>query len=83
MTLNELFDRISNLRAAVIGDHCLVGAGSVVTGGSRFPQDSLILGAPAKLVRPLTPEQIEGMASSAAQYVDKAARYRSGLRRID
>jgi len=71
------------LNGAVIGKHCLVGAGALVTEGKHFPDGSMILGSPAKVVRQLTPEQIEGLRRSAANYVQNARRFRAGLRRID
>lgn len=70
------------LDGARIGRNCLVGAGSLVTSGKSFPDGSLIMGSPARLVRPLTPEQIEGLARSAQHYVENARRYRESLRRI-
>lgn len=64
------------LNGARIGRHCMVGAGSLVTEGKEFPDGALIMGSPAKLVRMLTPAQIEGMAASAAGYVEKARAHR-------
>jgi len=57
------------LNGAKIGKNCLVGAGSLVTEGKEFPDGSMILGSPAKVVRQLTPEQIEGLRRSAQHYV--------------
>ncbi|MDL2337252.1 MAG: gamma carbonic anhydrase family protein [Pseudomonadota bacterium] len=71
------------LNRARIGRSCLVAAGAVVTEGKEFPDGWLIMGAPAQAVRPLTPEQIEGLARSAASYVENARRFRDGLVRID
>ena len=71
------------LNGARIGRHCLVGAGSLVTEGKEFPDGSMILGSPAKAVRQLTPEQIEGLRLSAQHYVDNARRFRAGLRKLD
>ena len=68
------------LNGARIGRHCLVGAGSLVTEGKVFPDGSMILGSPAKVVRQLTPEQIEGLRRSAAHYIDNARRHRAGLK---
>ena len=48
------------LNNARIGRSCLVGAGALVTEGKEFPDGSLIVGSPARAVRALTPEQIEG-----------------------
>jgi carbonic anhydrase/acetyltransferase-like protein (isoleucine patch superfamily) len=71
------------LNGAKIGRHCLVGAGALVTEGKEFPDGSLILGSPAKAVRPLTLEQIEVIKESAERYVANAQRHRKGARRID
>ena len=70
------------LNGARIGRHCLVGAGSLVTEGKEFPDGSLIMGSPAKVVRTLTPEQIEGLRQSAAHYVQNARRFRQTLKKI-
>lgn len=67
------------LNGAVIGRHCLVGAGSLVTEGKVFPEGSLIVGRPAKVVRPLTGEQIAALRQSAERYVANARRYAAGL----
>jgi carbonic anhydrase/acetyltransferase-like protein (isoleucine patch superfamily) len=66
----------------VIGKNCLVGAGALVTEGKTFPDGSMILGSPAKAVRQLTPEQIEGLQRIAQGYVQNAERYRRGLKKI-
>jgi len=71
------------LNGAKIGKHCLVGAGSLVTEGKEFPDGSLILGSPAKVVRQLTPEQIEGLRASARHYVENAQRFRHTLKKLD
>lgn len=71
------------LNGAVIGKNCLVGAGALVTEGSKFDDGLLILGTPAKAVRPLTPEQIARLQNGSAHYVESAQRFRKGLKRID
>ena len=70
------------LNGAKIGRNCLVGAGALVTEGKEFPDGSMILGSPAKAVRQLSPEQIEGLRNSARHYVENARRYRAGLRKL-
>ena len=70
------------LNGARIGKNCLVGAGALVTEGKEFPDGSMILGSPAKVVRQLTPEQIEGLRQSAQHYIGNASRYRQGLKKI-
>lgn len=70
------------LNGARIGRNCIVGAGALVTEGKSFPDGSLIVGAPAKVVRELTPEQMAGLKASAAHYVNNGRRYRAGLKKI-
>ncbi len=70
------------LNGARIGRNCLVGAGALVTEGKAFADGSMILGSPAKAVRDLTPEQIEGLRKSAQGYMENAGRFRRELRRI-
>ena len=70
------------LNGARIGRNCLVGAGALVTEGKEFPDGSMIIGSPAKAVRQLTPEQIEGLRSSARHYRENAQRFRNGLKKI-
>lgn len=71
------------LNGARIGKHCLVGARSLVTEGKEFPDGSLILGSPAKVVRQLTPEQIAILQRSAEHYMANARRYQAGLKKVD
>ena len=67
------------LNGARIGKSCLVGAGSLVTENKEFPDGSMIMGSPAKVVRQLTPEQIQSLDASAQHYIDNACRFRTGL----
>jgi carbonic anhydrase/acetyltransferase-like protein (isoleucine patch superfamily) len=70
------------LNGAKIGRNCLVGAGAVVTEGKAFPDNSLILGAPAKVVREISPEQAERLRHGALHYVENAQRHRTMLKKI-
>jgi carbonic anhydrase/acetyltransferase-like protein (isoleucine patch superfamily) len=70
------------LNGARIGRNCLVGAGALITEGKEFPDGSMILGSPAKVVRALSPEQIDGLRHIADHYVENARRFGAGLRRI-
>ena len=70
------------LNGAKIGRGCLVGAGAVVTEGKEFPDNVLILGAPAKAVRAITPEQAERLRLTAWHYVENAERHRTLLKKI-
>ena len=68
------------LNGAFLGPECLVGAGALITEGKRFEEGGLIVGSPARLVRPLTDPEKAALRLSAAHYAKKAARYASGLK---
>ena len=70
------------LNGAVIGKGCLVGAGAIVTEKKVFPDRSLILGAPAKVVRELTPEDAERMARGADVYSERGGRFKTALVKV-
>lgn len=61
---------------AKIGKNCMVGAGAVVTGKLDAPDGSLVLGNPAKVVRPLTEEEIAGLRKNAEHYAELKEMYR-------
>ncbi|PVX29101.1 gamma carbonic anhydrase family protein [Sphingomonas pokkalii] len=71
------------LNRAVIGPDCLVGAGALVTEGKEFPAGHLIVGSPARAVRPLDDAQKAMLRASAALYAAKATTYAQGLTRLD
>ena len=70
------------LNGARIGNNCLVGAGALVTEGKEFADGTMIIGSPAKAVRMLSPEQIEGLKMSARNYMNNANRYKTGLTKL-
>lgn len=70
------------LNGAVIGKGCLVGAGALVTEGKEFPDGSMIIGSPAKVVRQLSPEQLQGLCRSADHYVANAQRFKTTLNKL-
>ena len=70
------------LNGAVIGKECLIGAGAIVTEKKVFPDRSLILGTPAKLVRQLTDEEVARIASGSAKYSKRGGHFRSALVRV-
>lgn len=70
------------LNKARIGKNCLVGAGALVTEGRVFPDNSLIVGSPAKVFRELEPDEIERMHQNTAWYVKRAQFYKEQLKRI-
>lgn len=68
------------LNGAVIEPECIVGAGALITEGKRFERGSLIVGAPARVVRQITDAEKHALRMSAAHYAEKAARYAAELR---
>lgn len=68
------------LNGAVIESECLVGAGALVTEGKTFPAGSLIVGVPARVLRPLTDGEKQALRVSAAHYAEKAALYARTLK---
>lgn len=71
------------LNGVVIGKNCLVGAGALVTEGKHFPDNSLIIGSPAKVVRTLTEEEIRLVHKNTDNYVARAQLFKSKLVRLD
>ena len=67
------------LNGVVIGRNCLVGANALITEGKTFPDNSLIVGAPARAIRALDAELAARLARAAAHYVDNWRRYAAGL----
>ena len=71
------------LNGAQVGRHCIIGAGALVTGNTVIPEGSMVLGSPAKVVRPLKPEEIEMIRQAAAGYVDRAKLFKTELIALD
>jgi carbonic anhydrase/acetyltransferase-like protein (isoleucine patch superfamily) len=70
------------MNGARIGRSSIVGAGAVITEGKEFAEHSLIIGAPARVIRTLDPAQVAAMGSAAKFYVGNGPRYKNGLKRI-
>jgi carbonic anhydrase/acetyltransferase-like protein (isoleucine patch superfamily) len=70
------------LNGARIAENCLVGAGALVTEGKTYPPGSLIVGAPARVLRPLEAEDIKNIAAGADIYVRRFKQYAKALKPI-
>jgi carbonic anhydrase/acetyltransferase-like protein (isoleucine patch superfamily) len=68
------------LNRAVIGKHCLIGAGSLIPEGKVIPDRSLVMGTPGKVIRQLDDDEVAKLAASAANYVERARRFKSTLK---
>ena len=66
------------LNDAVIGKDCLIGAGALVTGGTVIPDGMLVLGSPAKVIRPVTEEEKTDIRESAREYAAEARQMKAG-----
>jgi carbonic anhydrase/acetyltransferase-like protein (isoleucine patch superfamily) len=65
------------LNECVIGTNCLLGACALLTERKHVPDGSMAVGAPAKILRPLRPEEIEMLAKTARSYVRRAALFKA------
>ena len=70
------------LNGAKIGKNCIVGAGSVVTEGKEFPDNTLIIGSPARVIRVLDDVSSANLRKIADHYVENGRRFAKGLKRI-
>ena len=70
------------LNGAKIGKNCLVGAGALVTEGKTFPDNSMIVGAPARAIRTIDEKMTKMIANGADIYVRRSQQYAKGLKRI-
>lgn len=66
------------MNGVVVGENCIVGAGALLTQGKVFPAGSLIIGIPAEVVRPLSPEEIERNRTAAEDYVIRSRAFMTG-----
>ena len=71
------------LNGATIGRHSLVGAGALVTEGKEFPDNSLIVGSPARVVRTLDDAAVLNLRAAAERYVANGKRFIAGLKEVD
>ena len=70
------------LNNAKIGKNCIIGAKALVTEGKEIPDNSLVMGAPAKVVKTLTDEQAAMLKLSAMHYAERCQKFKIGLTEI-
>jgi carbonic anhydrase/acetyltransferase-like protein (isoleucine patch superfamily) len=80
---NCVIGHLVMLHGCTIGNNSLVGAGAVVTEGKSFPDNSLIVGAPARVIRTLDAKAVELILEGADVYVQRSKLYPQKLKRID
>lgn len=67
------------LNRVKIGRNCIIGANALITEGKEIPDNSMVMGAPGKVVRELSEDEIKGLRLSAQHYVENGRRFRDGL----
>jgi carbonic anhydrase/acetyltransferase-like protein (isoleucine patch superfamily) len=70
------------MNGAKIGTNCIVGAGAVIPEGKTFPDNSLIVGAPGRVIRTLDEKAAEAIRKGAAHYVNRSKQYAKGLKKV-
>lgn len=65
-----------------IGDHCIIGAGAVVPAGKNIPAGSLVMGVPAKIIRPLEEDEVNGIIQNARDYAQAIPLYKERCREL-
>ena len=68
------------LNHAKIGKNCIIGANCLITQGKEIPDNSMVLGSPGKIVREVTPEEIEELKHSAEHYIGNFKRFKKELK---
>ena len=68
------------LDGAEVGENCIIGANSLITMNTRIPAGTMVFGSPAKVVRQLTQQEINGIKESAEHYQALCAEYRKVIR---
>jgi carbonic anhydrase/acetyltransferase-like protein (isoleucine patch superfamily) len=70
------------LNGAKIGKNCLIGANCLITEGKEIPDNSLVMGAPGKVVREISEDQARMLVGGSMHYVHNWKRYRAGLKEV-
>jgi carbonic anhydrase/acetyltransferase-like protein (isoleucine patch superfamily) len=68
------------LNGAKIGDECLIGANTFIAEGKEIPPRSMVLGAPGKIIRQLTDEDVARFGAGAGRYVKNWKRFAAGMK---
>ncbi|PIB96317.1 gamma carbonic anhydrase family protein [Caulobacter sp. X] len=71
------------LNGAKIGKNCLIGAGALITEGKEIPDNSMVVGAPGKVVREISEQHALILQASALHYVENWKRYARDLKPVD
>ncbi len=70
------------LNRARIGRNCIIGANTLIAEGKEIPDNSLVMGAPGKVVKEVSPQQVQMIRGSALHYVENWKKHRDGVRKV-
>lgn len=70
------------LNRAKIGRNCIIGANSLISEGKEIPDNSLVMGAPGKVVKEVSPQQVQMIRLSALHYVENWQKHQAKLKKI-
>jgi carbonic anhydrase/acetyltransferase-like protein (isoleucine patch superfamily) len=70
------------MNGAKIGANCIIGSHALITEGKEIPDNSLVMGAPGKVVKEVGEAQMQLLKASSAHYVENWKRYAKGLKRV-
>jgi carbonic anhydrase/acetyltransferase-like protein (isoleucine patch superfamily) len=71
------------LNRVKIGRNCIIGANTLISEGKEIPDNSLVMGSPGKVVKELSPQQVQMITLSAMHYVENWKRHQAQIKRID
>ena len=71
------------LNRVTIGKNCIIGANALIPEGKEIPDNSLVMGAPGKVVKDVSETQLQIIRMSAHHYVENWQRHKAGAKRID
>jgi len=71
------------LNGVKIGRNCIIGANTLISEGKEIPDNSLVMGSPGKVVKELSPQQVQMITLSALHYVENWKRHQAQIKRID
>jgi carbonic anhydrase/acetyltransferase-like protein (isoleucine patch superfamily) len=70
------------LNGAVIGKNCLIGAHALITEGKVIPDNSMVVGAPGRVIRTLDEAAVQMLKASALHYIENAEKFKNGLKPV-
>jgi carbonic anhydrase/acetyltransferase-like protein (isoleucine patch superfamily) len=70
------------LNRVKIGRNCIIGANALISEGKEIPDNSLVMGAPGKVVKEISPQQVQLIKMSAFHYVENWKKHQAQVKKI-